>query len=145
MSILGKIYIRKYLQDKNGVVTGKVVTDGKLRYYRNEYCVRDLENDYIEISQLNGRGDTFTMPAEVELTEAMIAFFGLYSGDGSKGTEDRHNSDMLHPAISFSQKEPNLVKFAVQQFKVLFSENLIFRFSLGEDSAYFMDGDGEKN
>lgn len=144
MSVLGKIYIRKYLQNKNGVVAGRVVTDGKLRYYHNEYCVRDLANDYIAISQLNGKGDTFSMPAEVELTEAMVAFFGLYSGDGSKGTEDKHNPDMLHPAISFSQKEPNLVKFAVQQFKALFSENLIFSFSLGEDSAYFMDGDGEK-
>ena len=28
MSVLGKIRIKKFLDDKNGVVTGKVVTDG---------------------------------------------------------------------------------------------------------------------
>lgn len=50
---------------------------------------------------------------------------------------------MIKPSIAFSQKEPNLVKFAVMQFKALFSDNIAFRFSLGEDSAYFMDGDGE--
>ncbi len=144
MSVLGKICIRKYLQNKKGTVTGRIITDGKNRYYRNEYKIKNLKSGSIEISQSNGRGNTFIMPAEVDLTEAMVAFFGLYSGDGSKGTEDRNNPDMIKPTISFSQKEPNLVKFAVQQFKELFGDNVAFRFSLGEDSAYFMDGEGEE-
>jgi hypothetical protein len=33
------------------------------------------------------------------------------------------------------------VKFAVEQFKRIFP-NARFTFSLGEDSAYFMDGEG---
>lgn len=144
MSVLGKICIKKYLQDKKGVVTGRITTDGKSRSYRNEYKIRELEDGNIAISQSNDKGDTFIMPAEVELTEAMVAFFGLYSGDGSKGTEDRNKPDMIKPSISFSQKEPNLVKFAVQRFQELFAENIAFRFSLGEDSAYFMDGEGEE-
>lgn len=144
MSVLGKICIKKYLEDKKGIVTGRILTDGKSRYYRNKYQFKDLENGRIEIAQSNGRGNTFIMPAEVELTEAMVAFFGLYSGDGSKGTEDRNNPEVIKPSISFSQKEPNLIKFAVQQFKELFADEIAFRFSLGEDSAYFMDGEGEE-
>lgn len=75
MSVLGKICIKKYLEDKKGIVTGRILTDGKSRYYRNKYQFKDLENGRIEIAQSNGRGNTFIMPAEVELTEAMVAFF----------------------------------------------------------------------
>lgn len=143
MSVLGKIRIKKYLDDKSGVVTGQVVTDGKLRSYRNEYVYEELEDGRIAIYLANECGDKLNMPAEVDLTEAMIAFFGLYSGDGSKGTEQTSNPGVIKPSISFSQREPNIVKFAVMQFKALFSDNIAFRFSLGEDSAYFMAGEGE--
>lgn len=143
MAGLGKIRIKKYLEDKMGIVTGQVVTDGKLRYYRNEYVYTELEDGRISISLKNEHGDSIVMPAEIELTAALVAFFGLYSGDGAKGTEGSANPGMIKPSIAFSQKEPNLVKFAVMQFKALFSDNIAFRFSLGEDSAYFMDGDGE--
>lgn len=141
---LGKICIKNYLNNKNGIVTGQVATDGKTRYYRNEYNIEDIDNGYISISQVNGNGDVLVIPPEIELDEAMVAFFGLYSGDGSKGTEDSNNPYMIKPLISFSQKEPNLVKFAVSQFKKLFDSNISFQFSLGEDSAFFMSGDGEK-
>lgn len=144
MSVLGKIYIKEYLNSKKGIVTGQVVTDGKMRYYRNEYNVKDMKNGNISISQKNGKGDYLVIPSEIELTEAMIAFFGLYSGDGSKGTEDSHDPNRIKPSISFSQREPNLVKFAVLQFKELFANNISFHFFLGEDSAFFMSGDGEK-
>lgn len=144
MSVLGKIRIKKFLDDKNGVVTGKVVTDGKLRTYRNEYAYKDIADGKIQISLVKGTGDTLVIPSEVNLDEAMIAFFGLYSGDGAKGVEDTSNPGVIKPSISFSQKEPNLVKFAVLQFKRLFSDNVNFRFSLGEDSAYFMYGEGER-
>ena len=143
MSDLGKIRIKKYLDDKAGVVTGQVVTDGKLRTYRKEYVYEELVSKEIAISPKNGGGDTLIMPAEVTLTEAMVAFFGLYSGDGAKGTEDAADPGVIKPLISFSQREPNLVKFAVMQFQELFSDNIAFRFSLGEDSAYFMAGEGE--
>lgn len=144
MSVLGKIRLKKYLEDKCGVVTGQVVTDGKTRLYRKEYVCEDLHDGTISVSLKSGNGDAVIMPAEIKLTEAMAAFFGLYSGDGSKGTEDTVNPGMIKPSVSFSQKEPNLVKFAVMQFKNLFSDNIAFRFSLGEDSAYFMAGEGER-
>ena len=69
-------------------------------------------------------------------------FFGLYSGDGAKGTESQEVPGKVKVQISFSQRELNLVRFAVEQFRGLFSDAIHFVFSLGEDSAYFMDGEG---
>lgn len=102
MAGLGKIRIKKYLEDKMGIVTGQVVTDGKLRYYRNEYVHTELDDGRIRISLKNGNGDSIVMPAEIELTAALVAFFGLYSGDGAKGTEDSTNPGMIKPSIAFS-------------------------------------------
>lgn len=142
MSLLGKIRLEKFLQDKHGIVTGQVVTDGKYRSYRNEYTYTRLEDNILQIQLASGYGDVLLIPSEIPLTEALVAFFGLYSGDGSKGTEDRQHIGVIKPSISFSQKEPNLVKFAVMQFQALFSHNISFHFSLGEDSAFFMAGEG---
>ncbi|WP_418465530.1 hypothetical protein [Frisingicoccus sp.] len=74
MAGLGKIRIKKYLEDKMGIVTGQVVTDGKLRYYRNEYVYTELEDGRISISLKNEHGDSIVMPAEIELTAALVAF-----------------------------------------------------------------------
>lgn len=79
----------------------------------------------------------------IPLDESLVAFFGLYSGDGAKGSEDRNEPGRIVPQISFSQKEKNLVRFAVDQFRRLFPGNIRFTFSLGEDSAYFMAGVGK--
>lgn len=144
MGNLGKIKIKEYLTNKQGIVTGKVVTDGKSRIYRNEYTIESLPNGNIIIKQANGNGDSIEMPPEIDLTEELVAFFGLYSGDGTKGIDDAKNQGIIKANISFSQKEPNLVKFAVRQFRNLFNGNVTFRFSLGEDSAYFMAGEGEE-
>lgn len=143
MSILGKIRLEKFLQDKHGVVTGQVVTDGKYRSYRKEYIYTKSDDKTLQIQLANGHGDIIYMPSEIPLTEALVAFFGLYSGDGSKGAEDGEHIGVIKPSISFSQKEPNLVKFAVMQFQALFSDNIAFRFSLGEDSAFFMAKEGK--
>lgn len=81
------------------------------------------------------------LPAVISLDEAFVGFFGLYSGDGAKGSEDPKSPGKLITSVSFSQREPNLVKFAVQQFRRIFPYAR-FIFSLGEDSAYFMAGKG---
>ena len=59
-----------------------------------------------------------------------------------KGSEDPNDSKRIIPTISFSQKEKHLVRFAVDQFIKLFPGQIRFTFSLGEDSAYFMEGAG---
>ena len=82
----------------------------------------------MELCAVGGRSKAWTMPSEIDLTEELIAFFGLYSGDGSKGMEDPGDPGVIRASIAFSQKEPNLVKFAVSQLKAIFSEIVAFQF-----------------
>lgn len=110
MGNLGKIKIREYLTNKQGIVTGKVVTDGKSRIYRNEYIIESLPNGNIIIKQANGNGDSIEMPPEIDLTEELVAFFGLYSGDGTKGIDDAKNQGIIRV---FGYKE---VYFSIRRY-----------------------------
>jgi hypothetical protein len=143
---LGQLRIKDFLIKTNGEVRGQVVSDAKIRYYAADYdWQEDLHSPgHILISRRDGTGDTVRLKASIDLDESLVAFFGLYSGDGAKGSEDRSNLGQIIPAISFSQREPNLVAFAVSQFRRLCEHSIRFVFSLGEDSAYFMDGEGEQ-
>ena len=138
---LGRLNVFDYLQAVNGKVAGCVITDAKDRQYRREYVFKDAGNS-IFVRREDGNGDSVRIPKVIELDESLVAFFGLYSGDGAKGSEDRNEVGRIIPTISFSQKEKHLVRFAVDQFRRLFPGNIRFTFSLGEDSAYFMAGDG---
>ncbi|MFA6198552.1 MAG: hypothetical protein WC734_05405 [Patescibacteria group bacterium] len=124
-----------------GLVTGSVITDAKDRKYRQRYSFA-IEGENLVLRREDGFGDTVTIPRTVELDEELVAFLGLYSGDGAKGSEDRHDTTRIVPTISFSQKEQNLIRFAVDQFRKFFPSQVRFTFYLGEDSAYFMDGVG---
>ncbi len=139
--ILGYLNIDEYLRTVRGRVVGRVITDAKDRQYRCEYVCDDA-GDKIVIRRKDGNGDRVSIPKIIELDESLVAFFGLYSGDGAKGSEDRNEIGRIVPTISFSQKEKHLVRFAVDQFRRLFPGNIRFTYSLGEDSAYFMAGDG---
>lgn len=144
MGVLGKINVKEFLDLTEGIVTGCVVTDGKSRMYYKEYRYKLLKDKKVAVFPADGTGNTVVLNECINLDEALIAFFGLYSGDGAKGTEDAKDSSIIRPSISLSQREPNLVRFAVEQFKRLFSDSISFNFSLGEDSAFFMDGLGYK-
>jgi hypothetical protein len=139
--ILGHLNVHAYLQAVEGKVSGCVITDAKDRQYRREYIFEDAGTSII-VRREDGNGDSVSIPKVIDLDESLIAFFGLYSGDGAKGSEDRNEVGRIIPTISFSQKEKHLVRFAVDQFRRLFPGNIRFTFSLGEDSAYFMAGDG---
>ena len=141
--VLGHLKIEDYLKKCKGVVTGALVTDAKSRRYTQEYSWTKNEDGTLTVYRSDGYGDRARIPAVVELTEQLVAFLGLYSGDGAKGHEDRNDSSIIIPTISFSQKESNLVRFAVDEFRHLFPGQIRFTFSLGEDSAYFMAGDGQ--
>lgn len=140
MPILGELRIKDFLIKTQGEVAGRQVSDGKNRLYRAAYTWEDAQDDLIHIKRA-GSSESAALPAVLPLDEALISFFGLYSGDGAKGSEDTGEPGRLRTAISFSQREPNLVRFAVEQFKRIFPKAR-FTFSLGEDSAYFMDGAG---
>jgi hypothetical protein len=138
--ILGYLEIERYLKSVNGLVTGSVITDAKDRQYRQTYRYAE-EGDRLFIQRADGHGDAVLVPRRIALDESLVAFFGLYSGDGAKGADHQTEEGRIVPNISFSQKEKNLIRFAVDQFRRLFPGAIRFTFSLGEDSALFMAGE----
>lgn len=141
--ILGQINITSFLEKTSGHVVGKQLSDGKERYYEATYAwTLDREPGLLLVNRI-GNQQSAKIAGDIDLDESLIAFFGLYSGDGAKGGEaaNSHRIGLIRPAISFSQREPNLIKFAVSQFRRIFPEAR-FVFSLGEDSAYFFAGEG---
>lgn len=141
--LLGHLMVEDYLRAVEGRVAGCVITDAKDRQYRREYVFEE-DGDKLLVRRADGNGDAVSIPKVIELDESLVAFFGLYSGDGAKGSEDRNETGRIVPTISFSQKEKHLVRFAVDQFRRLFPSNIRFTFSLGEDSAFFMAGEGSE-
>lgn len=140
--VLGRLEVESFLKSVNGLVAGRVVTDAKDRYYRREYVWTE-EKDLLVVRRADGHGDAVRVPKVVDLDEPLVSFFGLYSGDGAKGSEGSAEAGRITPHVSFSQKQKQLVRFAVDQFRRLFPGDVRFTFSLGEDAAYFMAGDGE--
>lgn len=136
--VLGQLRIKDFLQRTLGQVRGTLVSDAKRRWYTADYQWDTDISQKLIISRADGTGDVVQIPPVIDLDESLVAFFGLYSGDGAKGTESQNAPGKVKVQISFSQREPNLVKFAVEQFRYLFSNTIRFVFSLGEDSAYFM-------
>jgi hypothetical protein len=101
--ILGHLRIQDYLTSARGIVTGSVLTDGKDRQYRQVYVFADREPN-IGVQRADGNGDLVLIPKTIKLDEELIAFFGLYSGDGAKGSDDKNTPGLIIATISFSQK-----------------------------------------
>src|SRR2546425_5216611 len=141
---LGKIAVAEFLQRKAGHVVGKVETDAKIRTFSRTYKFENAGENLLAVQRADGFGERVLVPQEISLDEELVAFFGLYSGDGSKGSEDPDNIGSIEATISFFQKEPNLILFALDQFRRIFPMDISFTFSLGEDSAYFMEGRGRE-
>ncbi len=142
---LGQINIRDFLTKTGGDVRGSLVSDAKDRYYAADYdwSQDPQSSDHIFVWRRgNHNVNKVRFKNPIDLDEALVSFFGLYSGDGAKGGEDLKNLGKIKPPISFSQKEPNLIAFAVEQFRKIFSGSIHFVFFLGEDSAFFMAGEG---
>lgn len=140
--VLGQLRIKDFLEKTSGQVRGTLVSDAKRRWYAANYQWKTINSHALIITRTDGTGDAVRIQPVIDLDESLIAFFGLYSGDGAKGTENQKDPGKVKVQISFSQRELNLVRFAVDQFRRLFPDAIRFVFSLGEDSAYFMDGEG---
>ncbi len=141
MTILGHLEIEGYLRSVNGLVTGRVNTDARNRYYRRKYAF-DAAGDWLVLHPTGKPHRSIRLPKVVDLTEPVVAFFGLYSGDGAKGTETEGAPGQVTPVVSFSQREKHIVHFAADQFRLLFPGEVGFVFSVGEDSAHFLAGEG---
>ena len=142
--VFGYLNVREFLKRVNGRIYGKLLTDAKERHFKSTYSWRDdpSSDAHILVRRVNGTGDEIRMRVQIPLDRSLITFFGLYSGDGAKGSVSTTDRARIKPVVAFSQREHNLVRFAVSQFKRLFQGSVCFHFSLGEDSAYFMDGEG---
>jgi hypothetical protein len=138
---LGEIRVKEFLDHTNGKVRGRLVSDAKIRAYSADYTYTRAANGLLHVTRTGGHS-TVTIPPIIDLDEALVAFFGFYSGDGAKGSEDSKNLGTVSVNLSISQSEPNLIRFSVEQFRKIFSGEIRFTFSLGEDSAYFMAGEG---
>jgi hypothetical protein len=138
---LGEIRIKDFLDRTNGNVRGCLISDAKVRTYTADYTYIETRNGLLQVSRIGSRS-TVTLPTVIDLDEALVCFFGFYSGDGAKGSERQNSPGIVHPNLSVSQSEPNLIRFSVEQFRKIFPGSIRFTFSLGEDSAYFMAGIG---
>lgn len=128
---LGEIRVKEFLDRTQGAVRGQLVSDAKFRTYGADYTYTEDESGRLNVTR-RGSSASVTLRPVIDLDEALVCFFGFYSGDGSKGN------------LSVSQSEPNLVRFSIEQFRKIFAGSIHFVFSLGEDSAYFMAGAGRK-
>lgn len=142
MSVLGYIKIQEFLEKTNGSVRGKLITDAKDRAYFADYKWVTSQDGHLIVSRRDGAGDEVKIGPIMEIDESILAFWGLYCGDGAKGSEDPHDPRIVKPVVSFSQREPNLVRFASESFRKHFPGDIRFVYSLGEDSAFFMEGKG---
>ncbi len=138
---LGEIRVKDFLDNTRGEVRGRVISDAKIRAYSADYTYQEDENGLLIVTRKGSRSSVSIRPV-VDLDEALITFFGFYSGDGAKGSESSTQPGVLSVSLSVSQSEPNLIRFSVEQFRKLFPGVIRFTFSLGEDSAYFMAGEG---
>src|SRR5439155_23681193 len=104
--IFGKIKIKDFLEKTKGQVRGRLLTDAKRRVYEADYTYRE-EGSFLWVSRQHKtvKSEPVKLPAQIELDESLVAFFGLYSGDGAKGSEEKTNTNIISPNIFFSQIE----------------------------------------
>lgn len=138
---LGEIRVKAFLERTKGEVRGRLLSDAKIRTYAADYTYTEDARGLLHVLR-KGSHLGVTLPAVIALDASLVAFFGFYSGDGAKGSESQANLGAVRPNLSVSQSEPNLIRFSVEQFRKIFPGAIHFTFSLGEDSAYFMAGDG---
>jgi hypothetical protein len=140
---LGEIRVKEFLDRTGGEVRGRLISDAKVRTYSADYTYEEDSDGLLRVTRRGSRSAVVIKPV-IDLDEALVCFFGFYSGDGAKGSERADKPGVVRPPLSISQYEPNLIRFSVEQFRKVFSGSISFTFSLGEDSAYFMAGDGLK-
>lgn len=138
---LGELRVKEFLNRTKGEVRGRLISDAKIRTYTADYTYTEDADGLLRITRIGSRSSVTLSPV-IELEESLIAFFGFYSGDGAKGSENKAHIGTVSPTLSVSQSEPNLIRFSVEQFRKIFPGAIRFTFSLGEDSAHFMAGEG---
>ena len=132
---LGEIRVKAFLDHTKGEVRGRLISDAKIRAYYADYTYTEAADGSLHVTRIGSRSGV-TLPPVIELDEALVAFFGFYSGDGAKGSESSGSMGTVSPSLSVSQSEPNLICFSVEQFRKIFPGTIHFTFSLARTAPF---------
>jgi len=139
--ILGHLNIEAFLTQTRGEVTGRVITDAKDRVYQQTYTwVKQATGSFL-FGDLTGRGRVKVGAARIA-RRRFDSFFGLYSGDGAKGSEVCQHAWAASCRQSRFHKRSRISSVLPWINLETLQREVRFVFSLGEDSAFFMAGEG---
>jgi hypothetical protein len=89
-----------------------------------------VNGDFTEIRPIDDLSKKLKLPTRIYLTPRIVAFIGLYDGDGNKARNGGRE-------IGFSQREINIHKFASDMFKEIFGSQFETKWSILEDTRRF--------
>ena len=121
----GYIDVKKLMEETKGKIK-LILTDSALERPLIASYKFKIEKDRVRIFSKSSSEGCFYLPAEISLTPKVIAFFGLYAGDGDK-TGD----------IGFSQREMHINRFAYLMMTEIFGDNSTITWSILEDIKRF--------
>ena len=133
---LGYINVDAFLRRRNGRVDVELIDAGRTRPISQQYeWETDISVGRVLLRPVLSEGSrakvgNIFIPQFINLTPEMIAFMGIYDGDGNK-TDN----------IGFSQNNPQLQDFVSRGLQVLFGDSFGYQVSLLEDEKYFQGDD----
>ena len=125
--LFGTIDCQSLLESLNGSVEVTLIDSGIKRPMKGKYQWEEKQ-DFIVVGPFNEPEKAISIQKEIPITSDLLGFIGLYLGDGDK-TGD----------IGFSQREINILKFAVDMQNKIFSSQFPMAFSILEDTKRFQN------
>ncbi len=113
------------LEAGDGVVEGALVDAGMQRKFSCKYEF-SRSGDLLSLKLSRGRSCAI-LPAKIPLTRELIAFLGMYSGDGNKTGQ-----------IGFAQRNVQLLEAACRGFRLFFGSETPLAVNLLNDTRYYM-------
>lgn len=126
---LGFVDLNELLKCSNGNLE-VVLTDLGITTILKRKYVWKINGDLIEIRPEDDLSKIVRLPSKIYLTPRLIAFIGLYDGDGNKARNGGRE-------IGFSQREINIHKFANDMLNEVFGNQFPTKWSILEDSRRF--------
>jgi len=133
---LGFIDLNELLKCCNGNVEVVLNDLGVTTVLKRKYQWAST-GDYTEIRPEDDLSKMVRLPTKIYLTPRLIAFIGLYDGDGNKARKGGRE-------IGFSQREINIHKFAYDMLKEVFNAHFLTKWSILEDTRRFETPEMEK-
>lgn len=125
---VGTLDVEQFLEGSNGNIELTLIDAGMLRPIAQQYRWEvDVKADTMLVTPVlrRGRQEGVTIPRKVALTPHLVAFFGMYDGDGNKTNQ-----------IGFAGDQ-RLQQFTDLGLRLLFADAFETEVTLLEDSLYF--------